>query len=296
MSKKDRDQNDLLSTARVGILGLGLMGGSLALGLHGKCRQLIGVDPDPEALLLAESRGACDRLAARPETVLPACDVVILAAPVRTIMRLLGNLPRVHPGNPIVFDLGSSKVEILGAMQSLPVRFDPLGGHPMCGKENSGMAAADPEIFRQRPFVFTRLERTSVRACHVAEQIALAVGAVPRWMDAETHDRWVSATSHLPYLAACALARSTPLEVAPLAGPGFTSTTRVAGTPSSVMLDVLFTNRSNLLDGLKELRRQLDLLENSLDKQDTGALELLLDAARERREKLLQPPAEEVLR
>ena len=296
MSKKDKDQNDLLSTARVGILGLGLMGGSLALGLHGKCRQLIGVDPDPEALLLAESRGACDRLAARPETVLPACDVVILAAPVRTIMRLLGNLPRVHPGNPIVFDLGSSKVEILGAMQTLPVRFDPLGGHPICGKEKSGMAAADPEIFRQRPFVFTRLERTSVRACHVAEQIALAVGAIPRWMDAETHDRWVAATSHLPYLAACALARSTPLEVAPLAGPGFASTTRVAGTPSSVMLDVLFTNRSNLLDGLKELRRQLDLLENSLDKQDTGALEQLLDAARERREKLLQSPAGEVLR
>ncbi len=152
------------------------------------------------------------------------------------------------------------------------------------------MAAADPEIFRQRPFVFTRLERTSARACRVAEQIAMAVGAVPRWMDAETHDRWVAATSHLPDLAACALALSTPLEAAPLAGPGFTSTTRVASTPSSVMLDVLITNRANLLDGLKELRRQLDLLENGLEKQDAGALALLLDAARARREKLLQPP------
>lgn len=289
MNKANTGPNDLLSPLRIGILGLGLMGGSLALGLHGRCRQLVGIDPDPEALLLAESRGACDRLASRPETILSSCDVIILAAPVRTIVRLLGDLPRAHPGNPIVFDLGSSKVEILNAMQSLPQRFDPLGGHPMCGKEKRGMAAADPEIFHQRPFVFTRLERTSARACQVADQIALAVGAVPRWMDAETHDRWVAATSHLPYLAACALARSTPLEAAPLAGPGFTSTTRVASTPSAVMLDVLLSNRLNVLNHLKVLRCQLDLLESSLEKGDAGALELLLDAAREQREQLLQP-------
>ncbi len=282
--------HDLLSPRRIAILGLGMMGGSLALGLHGKCRRLVGVDPDPETLRLAGRLGVCDDLVESPESLLPSCDTLILAAPVRAIIRLLGELPRLHPGSPMVIDLGSSKAEILRAMQDLPPRFDPLGGHPMTGKEKCGLAAADPAIFRQRPFVFTRLERTSQNACKVAEGIALAVEALPCWMDAETHDRWVAATSHLPYLAACALALSVPLEAAPLAGPGFTSTTRVAATPSSVMLDVLLTNRSNLLAEIGAFRRQLDLLESSLEQQDAVALEKLLDTAAMQRENLLQPP------
>ena len=212
----------------------------------------------------------------------------LLAAPVRTIIRLLGDLSRIHPGNPIVLDLGSSKVEILGAMQSLPVRFDPLGGHPMCGKEKSGMAAADPELFRQRPFVFTRLERTSARACHVAEQIAQAVGATPRWMDAETHDRWVAATSHLPYLVSSALASATPVEAAPLAGPGFQSTSRLAAQPPALMLDVLSTNRDNVLAGLRRFRTCLDRLESLLETDNLSDLQSALAEGAAAREAVLK--------
>ncbi len=281
---------DLLAARRVAILGIGLMGGSLALGLAGKCRRLVGIDPDRDALRLAESRQAFDCLSDRPGALLPDCDLVILAAPVRAILGLLEDLPRFHPGQAIVFDLGSSKMEIVRAMQSLPPRFDPLGGHPMCGKEKGGMSAADPDLFRQHPFVFTRLERTSSRACLLAGQVARAVGALPHWMDAETHDRWVAATSHLPYMAACALALSVPLEAAPLAGPGFTSTSRLAASPSSMMLDVLLTNRTNLLAGLKDYRRQLEVLESSLEALDDGTLKRLLEAAASRREALLSPP------
>ncbi len=285
-------ESDLLSTRRVAILGLGLMGGSLALALAGKCRQLVGIDPDREALRLAESRMVFDCLSDRAESLLPGCDLVILAAPVRAIIQLLGELPHLHPGQAVVFDLGSSKVEILRAMQSLPTRFDPLGGHPMCGTEKGGMGSASADLFVQRPFVFTCLERTSPEAYALAGQVARAVGALPRWMDPQTHDRWVAATSHLPYLAACALALSVPLEAAPLAGPGFTGTTRLAASPSSMMLDVLLTNRSNLLDGLKDLRRQLEALESGLETLDEVRLKMLLDAAAGRREALLTSPAD----
>ncbi len=282
--------NDFLSTQRIAILGLGLMGGSLALALRGKCRLLVGIDPDPDTLRLAESMQLCDRLATFPGELLSDCDAIILAAPVHAILHLLGQLTRLHPAPAMVLDLGSSKVEIVRAMGSLPPRFDPLGGHPMAGKEKSGLAAADPEIFRQRPFVFTRLERTSQNALTLGEQIARVVGALPCWMDAETHDRWVAATSHLPYLAACALALSVPPEAAPLAGPGFTSTSRLASSPSSMMLDVLLTNRVNLLAEIHVLQQQLDLLESSLESLDEGALKNLLDAAARRRASLLSPP------
>ncbi len=283
--------SELLSTQRVAILGLGLMGGSLALALHGRCGSLVGVDPDLATLRLAESQQIFDRLSDRPETVLAGCSLVVLAAPVRTIIRLLGELPELHPGQAVVLDLGSSKVEILHAMQSLPARFDPLGGHPMCGKEQGGLANADPALFHNRPFVFTRLERTSQKACTLASQVAGTAGALPCWIDAETHDRWAAVTSHLPYLAACALALAVPEEAAPLAGPGFASTSRLAASPGTMMLDVLLTNRANLLAGLENFQRQLDRLECSLERLDEGTLKELLDAAAARRTSLLSTPA-----
>ncbi len=282
--------NDRLSAQRAAILGLGLMGGSLALALHGQCRSLVGIDPDLNTLRLAETLQIFDRLSDRPEAILAGCSLVVLAAPVREIIRLLGALPDLHPGPAVVIDLGSSKVEILRAMQSLPPCFDPLGGHPMCGKERGGLANADPALFRQRIFVFTRLDRTTPAACSLAGQVASAVGALPRWLDAETHDRWIAATSHLPYLAACALALAVPEEAAPLAGPGFASTTRLASSPASMMLDVLLTNRVNLLNELQGFRSQLERLERSLERWDEGALKGLLDDAAARRENLLFTP------
>jgi len=276
-----------LASARLAVLGLGLMGGSLALALRGRCRELVGIDPDPTALRLAAERGACDRLSADPASLLPACDLVILAAPVKAILLLLSNLPRLHPGSPVVIDLGSTKTDVLQAMEHLPARFDPLGGHPMCGKEQSTLAAGDPAIFHGRPFAFTRLERTSPAACRLADELARALGALPLWLDAETHDRWVASTSHLPYLVSCGLASATEVEAAPLAGTGFTSATRLAATPSSVMLDVLLTNRANLVASLKAFRGCLDSLEDALIRQDSEGLRQLLDSAAARRAAVL---------
>src|SRR5512142_2192162 len=132
-----------LSETRVAILGLGLMGGSLALALRGRCAELIGIDPDPAVLDLASRWRLVDRLDAQPARLLPEADVVVLAAPVRAILRLLADLPAAHPGAPVVLDLGSTKGDVLRAMDGLPGRFDPIGGHPMCGKERSSLREAE---------------------------------------------------------------------------------------------------------------------------------------------------------
>jgi prephenate dehydrogenase len=273
------DEIIALGQCRIAILGLGLMGGSLAMALHGKVKEIIGIDPDPLALQLAEDKRVCDHLDSHPGNLLKTADLVILAMPVRKIIEVLYELPGLHPGNPMVMDLGSTKVDIVHAMSCLPARFDPLGAHPMCGKEKSTLAAADANLFYGSPFVFTRLERSSNRACSLAEQIAEAVQSKPLWLDAESHDRWVASTSHLPYLAACALAAATPIEASLLASSGYASTTRVSTSSPDMMLDVLITNRENVLAGLNAFRQKLDDMQTCLDRNDFDALKGLLHHA-----------------
>ena len=136
------DGSITLGQCRIAIMGLGLMGGSLAMALHGKVREIIGIDPDPLALQLAEEKRVCNHLDTHPGNLLKTADLIILAMPVRKIIQVLAELPGLHPGNPVVMDLGSTKVDIVNAMNCLPARFDPLGAHPMCGKEKSTLAAA----------------------------------------------------------------------------------------------------------------------------------------------------------
>lgn len=259
---------DFLSTANIAILGLGLMGGSLAMALRGQCAALLGVDPNEDTLSLALRSGFVDKASPDPAELLPLADIVILAAPVRVILSLLEKLPGLHPGSALVLDLGSTKREILQAMLELPSRFSPIGGHPICGKEKSGLENAQASLYQGAPFVLTPTPGTSPAGAAIAESLVQAVGARPLWLDAEIHDQWIAFTSHLPYLLALALAQATPSEASVLVGPGFRSTSRVAATPASVMLDILATNRLNILESVALLRKRLDALEDCLRDED----------------------------
>jgi len=280
---------DFLSTARVAVLGLGLMGASLAMDLKGRCAALLGVDPDEQVLGVALESGVVSRASPDPRQILPQADLVILAAPVGQILRLLEDLPGLHPGQAVVLDLGSTKSQIVKAMADLPERFDPLGGHPMCGKESTSITNAEPGLFKGAPFALTALPRSSNRACRLVEQLVLAIGAQPVWLDPHTHDRLTARTSHFPYIAANLLASITPPDASALIGPGFRSTTRVASTPSSVMLDILMTNRSELLSALADFRLELDLFESCLANADWTGLRQLLESGAQRRQGLLEP-------
>ncbi len=281
-----------LTRQTVAIVGLGLMGGSLALALRGKCAGLLGVDHNPAVVEQAAAIGLADQLSANPAELLPRASVIVLATPVSVILQLLEDLPRLQPGAAVVLDVGSIKQAVVQKMAALPQRFDPLGGHPMCGKERSSLDEAEAELYRGAPFALTPLERTGPKARQVAEGLVRAIGARPVWLEAGEHDAIVAATSHLPYLTAAALAGITPPHSAALVGPGFRSTTRLAETPLAIMLDILRFNRANILPGLRRLQRQVDYWCRLLEEEDYAALAAELEQAARRRLQLTRPDAE----
>ena len=269
-----------LKDANIAIVGLGLMGGSLALSLKERCRRLSAFDSHLPTLELARRQEIVHLADSDPAKALADADLVILACPVSAILDWLERLPEYIQHPCIVLDIGSSKRTIVAALETMPSNFDPIGGHPICGRERLSLANAERFLYRDAPFVLTPLSCTSEKARSVALQIVEALGAHPVWLDADAHDRTLAATSHLPYLISSALAGATTADAAPLIGPGFRSSARLAGTPSSMMLGVLLSNADNVLASIARFRRSLDAIESALVDEDRDALKAALDNAR----------------
>jgi len=276
-----------LKDANIALIGLGLMGGSLALSLKPRCRRLSALDPDLATLELARRQEIVHVADSDPAIILSDADLVILACPVPAIVDWLRRLPEYIQGTCIVLDIGSSKRTIVAALESLPANFDPIGGHPICGRERLSLENAERFLYRDALFVLTPLSHTSERARSAALQIVDALGANPIWLDADKHDRILASTSHLPYLLSSALALAIPKDAATLIGPGFRSTSRLAGTPSSMMLGVLQSNRDNVLDALDQLQAQIAALKLTLILGDFDSLQTTLDTAYSHYQQLL---------
>lgn len=287
-ARANHNVGDTLAATRVAILGLGLMGGSLAMALRGKCGLLIGYDPDPEVIQMALTRKIIDIASTEAAQILPQADLLVLAAPVKQILVLLGRLDLWHPGPATIMDLGSTKRQVIKAMLALPARFDPIGGHPICGKEKFSLSHAEPDLYDGAAFVLCRLPRTSDLAIRLAGELIRAVGAHPVYLEAGEHDRWIAATSHLPYLLANALAAATPLEAATLVGPGYRSATRLAASYAPMLLDVLETNQDMVLSALQAFHEALDRIESGLQAGDWQAIARSLQASAQRQAALIQ--------
>ncbi len=276
-----------LAKARIAIIGLGLMGGSLAMALKGKCAEMLAVVHRASTREQALRMNIVTQAEQDPGKILPQADVIILSTPVPAILDWLRRLPEYVPQRSIVIDMGSSKQIIVEAMNQLPDRFEALGGHPICGKENLSLENAEASLYQNSPFVLTPPAHISGRASAAALQIISAIGARPVWLDAITHDRMLAFTSHLPFLLASALTMTAPAGAAPLVGPGFNSTSRLASTPSSMMLGILQTNRENVLEAISILKDNLDTIEQAIRSEDSNTLAEILDAARLKRLKFL---------
>lgn len=262
------------------ILGLGLMGGSIGLALEKHCvvQERWGYDLDAGAMREAGKRGAVDKTAALP-LVLQDTELVILSAPVRQIISILGEISCLLPKGALVTDLGSTKYEIVRAMETLlPAGVTGIGGHPMAGSEKAGVAAAHASLLEDAVYILTPTRHTPQGMLAKLQQTVRAIGAHPLILEAQLHDRLAALVSHLPQLLAVALVntlgRSSQTNELPLklAAKGFCDTTRIAMGEPAIWYDIFDTNKECLKESLQIFMEELISIVNCLDQDDEPAV------------------------
>jgi prephenate dehydrogenase len=254
----------------VAIVGVGLIGGSFGLALRkaGFQGPIFGVSSE-RSINEAVTHGAVDRGISLGEAA-AICDLIFLSQPISGILETLRKLnPHVRP-ETLVTDAGSTKQEIVAEAARSLTRCSFLGGHPMAGKEQRGASAADPDLFRGRPWVFTS------DLDHPIRKWVAAFGAREIILDAATHDRLVAWSSHLPQLASTALA-SVLSERAPdacaVAGPGLIDSTRLAMSSFDLWQDIIATNQPEILLALDAYIEKLQELRFDFEIEFTKAAE-----------------------
>lgn len=258
----------------VAVVGLGLMGASFALALKQARPEMVvvGSDRNPLVVQKALERGIVST-ANTDLTMVHMADVTFVAAPISALRQIFAGLPPVVGGRPVT-DMASTKATVVewAAAEGLEL----IGGHPMCGKESSGIDAADASMFEGAPWVLTR-DRPEVT------DLVKAVGAQPVFLDALTHDHLVAGVSHaafmlsVAYLLALSRRADWP-EASRLAAGGFRDVSRLAAGDPDLYAWVARTNRENLLEVLDEVSKELGRLYRHLESDDPRLVELFEEA------------------
>jgi prephenate dehydrogenase len=262
-----------LKGLRVGIVGLGLIGGSLALALKGRrgAPEVWGFDRRKESVRQALEAGAIARGATERE--IAACDVVVVCVPVRASVAVIERIAkRMRPGS-ILTDGGSVKTEVVArGRAAVPPGVAFVGGHPIAGTENSGFAAADGTLFKGRTAIVTPCEGDDERAVATVEKIWWLAGARVLRMTPATHDHVFAYVSHLPHVVAYALVHAvgtldTNVPLGYAAG-GFRDFTRIASSNPGMWRDIVLQNRGEMLKALAHYRKNLAQVEGLIRKGD----------------------------
>jgi prephenate dehydrogenase len=282
----------------IAIVGLGLMGASLALALQARGKsagaplrvgRIIGVARREETVREALQRGVVDVATTDFAAGVGQADIVVLAAPVRTIIAQLRTQADAFKPGTLITDLGSTKTEIVRAMECLPDSLRAVGSHPMCGKEVTGLQAADADLYVGKRWILTRTSRSDEDSFDMLQRLAHTAGAVTLELDAARQDRLVAFASHLPYTLAASLVAATDQAglddpaVWQVTASGFRDTSRVASSDVTMMLDILLTNREAVTGAIRDFQFQLDQLTALLERQDEAGLRAYLAAAAQAR-------------
>lgn len=277
---------------RIAVLGVGLIGGSIALAAR-ECldgAEVAGFDVSAEALEAARERGAVERAAGSLAEALDGAEACFACAPVGALPELVAAALAAAPPGCVVTDVGSTKRLI--ARATTDERF--VGGHPIAGAESSGVENARGDLFQGATWYLTPGERSSGVLYERLHRLLAGLGALPVAIDADAHDRLLATVSHLPHVLANVLVSqaartlSEEGEALPRVGPSFRDATRVAGASSEVWTDIYLTNREAIAAEIDETVRRLEQVAAALRGSDGAAVESWNRGAREDRRRLLE--------
>jgi prephenate dehydrogenase len=276
---------------RIAVIGLGLIGGSIALAARERLQaQTLGWDADPAALDMAFARGAITSRVGSLADAVAAADAVFVAAPVGPLPELIGAVLDVVQADCVVSDVGSTKRAVVAAHED--ERF--VGGHPLAGAETCGIEHARADLFDGATWYLTPTGKTDGMLYERLHRILSGIGAHPTALDADTHDRLLALVSHLPHvfanvLVAMAAAGSggEGAERLPVVGPSFRDATRVAGANSGIWTDIYLSNRDALVPVLEDAIARLTGVREMLARGEANQLTQWNEAAGDDRRRLM---------
>ncbi|MBD2530607.1 prephenate/arogenate dehydrogenase [Nostoc flagelliforme FACHB-838] len=262
----------------IGILGLGLIGGSLGFDLRSQGHHLLGVSRREATCQKAVTLGCVDK-ASVDLSLLAAAEVVFICTPLALIVPQFEQLIAHLSVNTVVTDVGSAKEQIVKDISPLWDNF--IGGHPMAGTTDSGIEAAQRDLFVNKPYVLTPITTTPTGAIMAVEEIVRSLGANIYYCQPEQHDRAVSWISHLPVMVSSSLIAACLSETDPdvlqlaqkFASSGFRDTSRVGGGNPELGVMMARYNRQALLRSLQQYRHNLDELTNLIEQENWAVLE-----------------------
>ena len=278
---------------RLAVVGLGLLGGSVAKAarVRGLARSIVAVGRRLETIEAARHDGTVDEVTTDLARGLRGADFCLLATPVTTLERMLPSVWAAAADGAVLTDVGSTKANIVAAADRLagerPLRF--VGSHPMAGSEKTGYGVARAGLFHGATVVLTPTERTDAGALARVAALWEALGARIVRLEPAAHDRAVAAVSHLPHLVADALVDAVVRMDAgffEVAGKGFRDTTRIAAGSPQMWREIFHDNRAALGEALAAFRKSLDHLEAMVAMGDGDALERELDRLKQVRDRL----------
>ena len=279
-------------TENIGIVGLGLIGGSLGLDLQKLGYTLYGVTHREETAKKARERKLANVVDTDP-IILKNCSIIYIALPLEQLLNPSSILINAIPKNAVVTDVGSVKVPILNTWKKLHPRF--IASHPMTGTENSGVHSGQYNLFKNKPWVVTPDKETDQKALEIIHQISLSLGC--KWIstEAQIHDEAVGLISHLPVLISASLVNTLHTNKNPaiyslaksIASSGFADTSRVGGGNPTLGVSMAKFNKANLKRHLSSYRHSLDLFEKYLFEENWNEIEKILVKTQEERQSFI---------
>ena len=277
---------------QLGLVGCGLMGGSFALALKraGLVRRVVGFSPSEATRQRALDMGVIDAAALDASQAAHGSDLVLVAVPVAATQSTFAALSSALSPQALLMDVGSTKRDVVqaaeNALDNKLATFVPA--HPIAGKEVSGVAHADVDLYTGCQVILTPIAQTGTTQLAKAQAVWAALGAQVRTMSALEHDSAFAAVRHLPHMLAFAAmnalnAQDQGAHFLSLAGPGFRDFTRIAASDPAVWRDILHANRDQLLVQSEHLREALQAFETALAQGDSAALQALITAASQSR-------------